>query len=44
MEAQVVSRIKDVGVLEGVDSPHNVHVDRQSRWELPRQLLASPGA
>jgi YVTN family beta-propeller protein len=31
-DAQVVSRIIDVGVLDGVDSPHNVHVDRQNRY------------
>jgi YVTN family beta-propeller protein len=31
-DAQVVSRIIDVGVLDGVDSPHNVHVDRQARY------------
>jgi YVTN family beta-propeller protein len=30
--ARVVSRVIDVGVLDGVDSPHNVHVDRQNRY------------
>ncbi len=30
--AQVVMRLIDVGVLPNVDSPHNVHVDRQGRY------------